>query len=144
MNVQVSNLFPIRLGALFLALLATPRAGCAGTPLPPQAPSQTTNRTALRDTSALRVNSSSNVLAMTTEQVIERIRKKDWAIVEHAGIIVPDACPAIAALIEPNADPEIKELAVHALAQAGGHSARQGLIKALRDPHDLVRSAACR
>jgi HEAT repeat protein len=80
---------------------------------------------------------------MNTEQVVARIRQKDWTLLEQPGAIGPEAASAIQALLQ-DQNVEVRELAVNALAQAGGPVARKGLIMAVKDRSDMVRAAACR
>ena len=80
---------------------------------------------------------------MTTQAIIERIRQKDWTLLEEDGAIGPEAAPAIRPLLGDD-DPEIRELAVHCLAAAGDGQGREGVLEALRNDSEMARSAACR
>lgn len=96
----------------------------------------------------LRVNNpnqtdSRKATKMTVEQVLERIQKRDWDVVEPPNRVDSSAAPSLAALLDHH-DREVRELTVHALHQAGGGGAGQALIKALDDADDMVRGAACR
>ena len=79
---------------------------------------------------------------MTEQQTVERIRQKDWGLVEEPGKLSAEAAPAIMALLD-DGDPQVRELAIYCLNEVGGEIARQGFLKALKDPDDQVRSAAC-
>lgn len=80
---------------------------------------------------------------MTPEQVVDRVLRKDWTVVEQPGNIGPNAAGPLQALLR-EADTEVRELAVSALGQAGGADGRRGLITALDDRSEMVRAAACR
>jgi len=80
---------------------------------------------------------------MTTQAIIQRIRENDWSLVDQPGTIGPEAAAEIRPLLR-DEDPEVRELAVHALAAAGGPQGRQGVLEALRNDSIMARSAACR
>lgn len=105
-----------------------------------QTPSRLTN---LADDLASGPSVASKTVPMTSEQIVDRIKQKDWTLVEQPGAIGPAAAAAIQTLLK-DQDVEVRELAVEALGQAGGPAARKGLIAALKDRNDMVRAAACR
>lgn len=80
---------------------------------------------------------------MTPSQVVERVKQKDWGLVEQPGIVRPDAGNALLPLLD-DRDPQVRALTVACLNVAGGAAARQGLIKALHDRIETVRAAAAR
>jgi len=80
---------------------------------------------------------------MTPSQVAEHVKQKDWNIVERPGIVGADAGPELVPLLN-DPDPQVRQLAVTCLDQAGGASAKEGLLKALHDRTDTVRAAAAR
>jgi HEAT repeats len=80
---------------------------------------------------------------MTPSQIVERVKQKDWGVLEQPGIVGADAGPALLPLLG-DSDPQVRALAVACLNAAGGAAARQGLIKALHDRIETVRAAAAR
>ena len=80
---------------------------------------------------------------MTPSQVVEHVKQKDWNIAEQPGNVGADAGPALLPLLDER-DPQVRQLAVTCLNTAGGPSAKQGLLRALRDRTDTVRAAAAR
>lgn len=80
---------------------------------------------------------------MSASQIVERIRMKDWRIVQEPGSIGPDAVPAILPLLGEQ-DPEVRELALACLDDAGGEAAARAIVGALRDPEESVRAQAAR
>ncbi|HXB72165.1 MAG TPA: HEAT repeat domain-containing protein [Candidatus Acidoferrales bacterium] len=80
---------------------------------------------------------------MTPSQVVEHVKQKDWNIAEQPGTVGVDAGPALLPLLN-DQDSQVRQLAVTCLNAAGGPSARQGLLKALRDRTDTVRAVAAR
>ncbi len=80
---------------------------------------------------------------MSSSQVVERVRQKDWGVVEQPAIVGADAGVALLPLLE-DPDPQVRALTVACLNAAGGPAARQGLIKALHDRIETVRAAAAR
>ena len=79
---------------------------------------------------------------MTEQQTVERIRQKDWSLVEEPGKLSADAAPGIMALLDDD-DSQVRELAIYCLNELGGGVARRGFLRALKDPDDQVSSAAC-
>lgn len=80
---------------------------------------------------------------MSSQQIVELIKQKDWDIIEEPGKVGADVAPVILPLLD-HEDSEVRELAVHCLNEAGGRAARQGFLKALGDSDDMVWAAACR
>jgi HEAT repeats len=80
---------------------------------------------------------------MTPSQVAEHVKQKDWNIAERPGIVGADAGPELERLLN-DPDPQVRQLAVTCLNQAGGASAKEGLLIALHDRTDTVRAAAAR
>jgi HEAT repeat protein len=79
---------------------------------------------------------------MTPQQIVDKLRQKDWSLIEQQRI-GPEAAPEIAKLLK-DSDTEVREITLHALDQAGGTTARQGLLRALDDSEDMVRATAAR
>ena len=80
---------------------------------------------------------------MATNELIQRIRRKDWNVMEPPNRIPPNAAPAIAPLLA-DKDQGVRELAVAALDRTSGPEAKQGLFAALGDRDEVGRGAAAR
>ncbi len=80
---------------------------------------------------------------MDANELVQRIRRKDWNVVEPPNRIPPNAAPAIAPLLT-DQDQDVRELAVAAIDKTTGPEAKQGLFKALADRNEVVRGAAAR
>lgn len=80
---------------------------------------------------------------MTTPQIVEFIKQKDWAFTEQPVQIDPAEVPALTALCN-DSDPEIRELTLYALSGIPGPEARRCILEALHDDDINVRSAATR
>lgn len=80
---------------------------------------------------------------MSPAQVVDYVKHKNWGVVAKPGIVGQDAGPALLPLLD-DKDSQVRQLAVTCLDAAGGPAARQGLLKALRDPTETVRAAAAR
>jgi HEAT repeat protein len=78
---------------------------------------------------------------MSPSQLVERVMQKDWTVVSATGSIGAAAAPELLAALE-SFDPQVRELALACLNEAGGPAARQGLIQSLRDANEGVRGAA--
>jgi hypothetical protein len=81
--------------------------------------------------------------AMEIGEAIQRIRKKDWNLLEPPIQIPTNAAAAIAPLVT-DEDQEIRELAVSAIDKTTGPEAKNALLKALNDRNEVVRGAAAR
>jgi HEAT repeat protein len=81
--------------------------------------------------------------AMTTSQIVEFIKQKDWAFTEQPVQIDPAEVPELIALCK-DSDPEIRELTLYALSGILGPEARKCILEALHDDDINVRSAATR
>jgi hypothetical protein len=80
---------------------------------------------------------------MSGGEVAERVKRKDWTVLDQKGTVGRDAGPALLPLVN-DKDPQVRELAVTCLHESGGSSARQGLLQALHDRTDTVRASAAR
>jgi HEAT repeat protein len=80
---------------------------------------------------------------MATNELIQRIRRKDWNVMEPPNRIPPNAGPAIVPLLT-DKDQGVRELAVAALDRTSGPETKQGLFEALGDRDEVVRGAAAR
>jgi len=84
---------------------------------------------------------TAKVDAMTTSQIVEFIKQKDWTFTEQPAQIDPAEVPALMALCN-DSDPEIRELTLYALSGIPGSEARSCILEALHDDDINVRSAA--
>lgn len=80
---------------------------------------------------------------MTVDQVVESVHRLAWPQLTRPGAVPSAAGPALLPLLN-DRDPQVRELAVYCLDAAGGPSASQGLLRAVRDPVETVSAAASR
>jgi HEAT repeats len=80
---------------------------------------------------------------MTTDEIVAHVKQKDWNLLMHKGLVSQAAGPSLLPLLD-DPDSQVRELTVGCLNAAGGPAAAEGLLKALRDKTDTVRSAAAR
>lgn len=80
---------------------------------------------------------------VAASQIVESVKRKQWAILEQPGLLDPSYVPALVPLLD-DPDPQVRELTVQCLAAAGGPAAAQGLMKALDDAVETVGAAAVR
>ena len=80
---------------------------------------------------------------MQTEELLQRIRRKDWNVLEPPIRVPTNAAPAVAPLLA-DSDNEIRELAVAVIDKMADPDAKQALFKALADKNEVVRGSAAR
>ncbi len=80
--------------------------------------------------------------AMQQAQIIERIRQGDGSVIDEVAPLGPGITRDLIPLTS-DADPEVRELALYCLNEAGGPEAPAVFAAALRDTVDTVRYRAC-
>jgi len=83
------------------------------------------------------------VNAMQTEELVRRIRKKDWNLLEPPIGVPTNAVAAVTPLII-DQDQGVRELAVAVVDKMADPEAKQALFKALADRNEIVRGSAAR
>jgi HEAT repeat protein len=80
---------------------------------------------------------------MTSSELVERVKRKDWDLLMRQGLVGQGTGPLLLPLLN-DPDPQVRELTVACLNEAGGPEAAEGLLKALHDKTDTVRASAAR
>lgn len=80
---------------------------------------------------------------MTGPQLAERVKNRDWNIVERNEPVPPQAVKDLTPLLR-SPEEEVRELTTHVLNLAGGAEARDALLLALQDRNEVVRGNAAR
>jgi len=128
------------LSNIIIAILLLSIAGCSKKPV-----GETNNGDSKTDSVQINHSNDRNrkVDIMNSHQILEAIKRKDWAFTEQQTEIEPAAAAQILSLLE-DSDREVRELCLYALNNIGGQEARKGFLKAMKDENINVRSTACR
>ena len=80
---------------------------------------------------------------MTSTDLVEHVKRKDWDLLTRLGSVDKNAGPVLVTLLD-DPDSQVRELTLACLNAIGGPEALEGFFKELHDRVDTVRAAAVR